>query len=215
MKKFLALTAVLILISTSAFALITGSAHDFQGYTFVNNTQICEPCHVPHGATNATAGPLWNHDDSTNAGTFTLYGTVAPPGSDLDATMGQPAGVSLLCLGCHDGSVNLDAFGGTAVGADGGVPIVATAFVGNGGNLGTDHPVSFTYNTALTVLDPELNDPSDVAFPTALTLFGASSDQLECGTCHDVHAGPSTTGNPKLLNRPLAASAICLDCHAK
>ena len=70
MKKFFALTALLVLLaSTSAFAVISGSSHDFSGSGWT--TEICAPCHTPHNAVVGGAGPLWSH--STAAGPWTMY----------------------------------------------------------------------------------------------------------------------------------------------
>ncbi len=93
-NALLAAAAVLgMTFATSASAVITGSAHDFsaEGY---GSTQICIFCHAPHN--NAGGTPLWNH--APTAATFTLYSS-----STLNSTQAQPAGVSKLCLSCHDG----------------------------------------------------------------------------------------------------------------
>lgn len=215
MKKFFVLTAVLVLMtSNSAFAAIALSAHDFSALDFVSDTQICQPCHVPHNA-DATAGPLWNHDPSAVAVWTPYDGT--QPGSNLDSAPGAPTGVSLLCLGCHDNSTAVDAFGGAVVGVDGGIISVnfPNATVGVGGILNTDHPVSFLYDTALATADGQLVNPVDVdgsGLGGNLILFGGN---MECGSCHDVHNGPVAALNASLLLEPLANSAICTSCHVK
>ena len=56
MKKVIVLTIALVLMSTSAFAVISGSMHDFvngPGVTF--GTDICAPCHTPHNAVGSQA----------------------------------------------------------------------------------------------------------------------------------------------------------------
>lgn len=211
MRKCLILLMVLTICagaSTVSFAQITGSAHDFSGETW-SGGQICLPCHTPHNADNTvTDSPLWNHEVTATA-TYTLY---SGPGT-LDATdLGQPDGVSLLCLSCHDGTVAVDSFGGAT----------GTTFIGGSANFGTDlsddHPISFTYDSTLATTDGELVDPSadgdtdsDTVGMTApyLPLF---SSQLECASCHDVHNG---SGEANLLIKSNTASALCLTCHAK
>jgi hypothetical protein len=67
--------------------------------------EVCVFCHTPHGAnTNAPgATPLWNRTVPANSG-YTIYGS---PNFD-GANSGQPQGVSLACLSCHDGTIALD-----------------------------------------------------------------------------------------------------------
>ena len=200
-----AVSAVAIAVLPIAGAGITGSAHDFSSDSW-SGGEICAPCHTPHNAdisADAAGAPLWNHEVTST--TFTLYSS-----GTLDASVGQPAGASKLCLSCHDGSVALDSFGGAT----------GTTNISGSADLGTDlnahHPISFTYNTALATADGELEDPS-----TANSGLGSTIDadllfsgSLECASCHDVHDTVST-GNENLLVIDNAGSALCLTCHQK
>ncbi len=195
----LALVALLGGVST---AEITGSEHDFSGSGW-SGGEICKPCHTPHHADTTVAGaPLWNHEVST--ATYTLYSSLT-----LDATdLGQPDGVSKLCLSCHDGTVAIDSFGG----ASGSTMITGDALIGT--DLSDDHPISFTYDDALATTDPGLHPPS-----TTTTSLGGTiqddllfADKLECSSCHDVH---NSHNNEKLLNIANSSSALCLTCHNK
>lgn len=201
----LAAGALLMLVAASAAtAQITGSAHDFSGATSWNTTgEICVVCHAPHnGNTSVADAPLWNH--AVTAATYTLYES-----GTLDATVGQPTGASKLCLSCHDGTVAVDNFGGET----GGTNFVDAAFqVGTA--LGDDHPISFTYNTALATADGDLADPS-----TALSTLGGTiaadmliNDVMHCSSCHDVH---NQYGEAHLLKLDNGGSALCLTCHTK
>lgn len=202
MKKLLILVCALAL-TFNAFAVITGSAHDFQASAWNTTGEICIVCHTPHGAdTTITDAPLWNHENTT--ATFTLYSS-----SSLDATLGQPSGISLLCLSCHDGTVALENFGGTTTGTN----FIAAAYE-VGPDLSGDHPISFTYNAALATTDGGLFDPT-----TALSGLGSTitndllfSNQMECSSCHDVH---NEYNQASLLVKSNAASALCLTCHDK
>jgi predicted CXXCH cytochrome family protein len=207
MKKALGLAAVMLFVgATSAMAQPAGkrdienTAHDFSGRGWNSTGEICVVCHTPHFALAATDGPLWNHEST--AATYTIYSS-----STLDATVAQPGTESKTCLSCHDGTVALDAFGGQAgsnnIGAQWDVGI----------DLSDDHPVGFTYNTALATADGELADPSLKASGLgddiqADMLF---SDKLECASCHDVHGAG---GNEMLLLVANTASALCLTCHS-
>ncbi len=183
---------------------IVGSEHDFSDEGFAQG-QICLPCHTPHNAdTTVPDAPLWNHQVTQQV--FSVYSSLSLDASDV----GQPSGVSKLCLSCHDGSVAIDSFGGQT----GTIFMTGDEAVGAGGNLSDDHPISFTYDTALANLDGELFDP--VSTPSGLgstidadMLFGA---KLECASCHDVH---NADGHEHLLVKSNAGSALCLTCHDK
>lgn len=201
---------------------IVGSAHDFSGRGW-SGGQICVACHTPHGGNTTVAdAPLWNHTVTTH--TYTLYksGTLnADP-------LAQPSGVSKLCLSCHDGTVAIDSFGGgagTAGTMSGSKAVGADAQ----GSLANDHPIGFTYDTALASLDGALFDPatksvtvgaggtkSKTGTVASMMLFNG---KLECASCHDVHnnftaADGAGVGAP-LLRVAKSGSTICLTCHNK
>ena len=208
MKLFI--TAIFaIAITTMSFGqTIVGSAHDFSGTWATNpntaQTEVCIACHTPHNADLTVAdAPLWNHEVTVAA--YTLYDS---PTFDGVTTIGQPSGTSKLCLSCHDGTVNLQAFGGAA----GTTPLGAVA-----SNLGTDlsshHPISFNYDAAQLL---------DAGIFVSTTTSGLGSDiatdllfgtHMECASCHDVHN--QGVGSFYLLNKDNAASALCLTCHDK
>lgn len=197
MKRFRILVVLFVLISSTTLLAqtIAGSAHDFSSETW-SGGKICVVCHTPHNAdATVSDAPLWNHDVTSS--TFTLYST-----GTLDATLGQPASSSKLCLSCHDGTVALDSFGGNT----GSSTISGTTELGT--DLSNDHPVSFTYNTALATSDGELEDPATNSTVSGLLFSG----NLECASCHDVH---NATGFGKFLRINNAGSALCLTCHVK
>jgi len=186
------------------WAVITGSEHDFSNASWNSSGETCVVCHAPHGGTPLSDAPLWNHSLTTQ--NFTLY--TSPT---LDATdVAQPTGASRLCLSCHDGTIALDSFGGSSSG---------THFVGNpiatGGNLNSEHPISFTYDDALATTDGELFVPSTTASGLGGTIAGdlLFNNKVECASCHDVHNALGTGGN--LLVKSNAGSGLCLTCHAK
>ena len=207
MRKFLAL-CLGVLFASSLFAVITGSAHDFSGDLW-SGGEICAPCHTPHNAITPQLIPLWNH--ASAAGPWQEY--VDTGTGTLDATVGQPAGVSRACLSCHDGSVAVDSFGGTV-----GTVLIGTinAAADFGTDLRNDHPISFTYNTALATTDGELHNPAVQNSGLGGTIQNDMlfSDSLECASCHDVHNTAAVAGTP-LLRITNAASALCLTCHNK
>jgi len=195
-------------MSGSAWAVITGSAHDFSGATWNSTGRICVVCHTPHNAPSALV-PLWNHD-TTATTAFTLYSS-----STLDAVPGQPEGVSKACLSCHDGTVALNSFGGNenAAGvAYSGSDVKVTGDHDLGTNLSNDHPISFTYDAALATTDGGLATPVSTKAVDAAGEVPLFSSKVECSSCHDVH---DAAGNADLLVIANTGSALCLTCHNK
>lgn len=201
--KLVAITMVMALSGIAAAQTIVGSAHDFATKSWNTTGEICIVCHTPHNADNTISdAPLWNHESTTTS--FGLYSSPT-----LDATTGQPAGASLLCLSCHDGSVALDNFGGTTSGTN---FITGATLIGT--DLGDDHPVSFTYDAALSSADGGLANPTTTNSGLGGTIDAdlLFASQVQCASCHDVHNG---SGNAKLLRISNAGSALCLTCHNK
>ena len=199
---------------------IVNSPHDFSGQGW-SGGEICIVCHTPHNAnTTVTDAPLWNHAVTTT--NFTMY--TSPT---LDATQaGQPDGVSMLCLSCHDGTVAVDSFGGNT----GTNFVTGNAAVGAGGNLDDDHPISILYNAALATTDPGLFNPEttnvtigDTAGPNprqrtgTITNVMLFANTVQCSSCHDVHNTYTVAGSngDPLLKVSRAGSALCLTCHNK
>jgi predicted CXXCH cytochrome family protein len=203
--KFLFTFLLITTFATVGFGQITGTAHDFSASAW-SGGQICVACHTPHNAMAITNAPLWNHLVTTQ--TFTPYSSTGT----LNATVGQPSGVSKLCLSCHDGTTKIDAIGGAAG---------TTAMGAVAGNFGTDlsndHPISFVYNSALVTADGGLKAVTSTSGLGGTIegdmLFGATSGSktVECSSCHDVH----NAGFANLLRKSNAGSALCLTCHSK
>jgi predicted CXXCH cytochrome family protein len=194
-----------LLLGRSTSATIVGSAHDFSAID--PDQEICIFCHVTHGAdTTVTDAPLWNHDVTNE--TYVLYNSPS-----LDASVGQPDGVSRLCLSCHDGTVAVDAYGDNPGSIFMGLPLAVGA-----DELNNDHPVSFTYDDALATLDGELFPPSSSPSGLGSTIEDdmLNGGQLECSSCHDVHNGPAAAAvNDHLLIVTQVQSQLCLTCHNK
>lgn len=205
-RKIAALAAIAVLIALPTVALgdITGTAHDFSASGWNTTGEICVVCHTPHDADISVASaPLWNHQVTSSS--YTLYSS-----DTLTATVGQPDGVSKLCLSCHDGSVALDSFAGAS-----GSTFMTTSDAGYvGTDLSDDHPISFVYDDALASADGGLFPPTTTSSGLVGTidedlLFG---NKLQCGSCHDPHG---VTGVAKFLVKSNAGSALCLTCHDK
>jgi predicted CXXCH cytochrome family protein len=192
-----------------ALAGLVGSAHDFSGQSW-SGGEACVVCHTPHDGETSLEAPLWDHQ-ITAVTDYTVYDSPT-----LNATVGQPGETSLLCLSCHDGTLAVDAFAG-----DPGTTPMATDAAGYvGQDLSDDHPIGFTYDSALSTADPGLHDPSATNAGVTLRpgnidvalLYGVGDDQMECASCHDAH---DAEGIPSFLRKSNAGSDLCLTCHNK
>lgn len=215
-----------------ALAAVAGSAHDLSitgtgpsGFKSSDQTEICIFCHTPHSAIKNDNIPLWNKTLSA----ATTYGSYTSPtfqggangltGGPWDATT---AGVSNLCLSCHDGTMALNSLANpsnmrpTSTFPAGKDKITGTALLGSGATaLTNDHPVNFTYDTALATADGSLTAPVGNTVTRAgygtVQLYG---NKVQCASCHDPHTSADPTGKA-FLRVEMVASKLCLVCHTK
>ena len=207
--KLIFATALALMVAQVSYGqgTITGSPHNFTAATW-NSGQLCKPCHTPHNAMDPAFKPLWNHTVSAQA--FVIYASGI--GTTMDATVGAPDGSSLMCLGCHDGTTALNAFGGAPAGA----PVLMPGGPNNLGlNLTNDHPVSFVYNDVLASADGTLWAPTTTASGLGGTITAKmldASSKVQCASCHNPHG---VAGITKFLRKTNAGSALCMTCHNK
>lgn len=208
--SILGLIIMSCIVTKTASAVITGSKHDFSTISWNKTGEICIVCHTPHNASTTSPAPLWNHTQSTAS--YTLYSSTT-----LKAVMGQPNAASKACLSCHDGTVALNSFGSNGTTTD-------TFLTGShdlGTDLSNDHPISFTYDTALSTSDVGVYDPSVQPVPgfgtkTIAQAMLIGGKTLECSSCHDVHRDKgASAGVDDLLLVDNTGSALCLTCHKK
>ncbi len=210
--------------------------------------RVCIWCHAPHhsmvSADAAGIGylPLWNHAVTNQ--TYTLYESnfgEGPAASGLSGVgvagnanqfadrhllnaktsgnLGQPGGVSRLCLSCHDGSVAVNEYGRAPQRdysrSGGGAKINAQFKIGgNPYGLLNHHPIGFNY-LSVALVDDEIANPATpigVGMTTIGTLLYKGT-QMECVTCHDVHNTKNT--GETFLWKSDRQSAFCLTCHLK
>jgi predicted CXXCH cytochrome family protein len=129
--------------------------------------------------------------------TFDGAGTISDVGGSEEVTN--------LCLSCHDGTVAPTSMynvpnNGTVTAM---APITGDANVGT--DLSNDHPVNFTYDTALALSDGGLKDPSTLS---NTPLFNGT---IQCASCHDAH--DDTNGAFLVMSNN--NSSLCLECHVK
>ncbi len=167
-----------------------------------DGTPICVFCHTPPNS-KSTVLPLWSRHAS-DSGFISSYSEIT-----AQALPGQPSGASLLCLGCHDGTIAVikvmsrperNALTENITTIPEGIVRLKT-------DLSNDHPVSFQYTSALAAQKGELIDPATLPEHINLDSWG----QIQCGTCHSPHDNT----NNKFLVVDNTASALCRICHAK
>ena len=138
-------------------------------------SEVCIFCHTPHNS--RPVSPLWNRNDPGVV--YTLYNS-----STVQAVPGQPDGVSILCLSCHDGTLALgNVISRTAdIDFTEGVTTMPAGTKNLSTDLSDDHPVSFIYNSALAASDGQLKDPSAISAPVSL-----ENEKVQCTSCHEPH----------------------------
>ena len=217
--------------------------------------EICVYCHTPHGATTSPGTPLWNR--ALNNTTYTPYSSSSLQATDLDVTSAALAAPSKLCLSCHDGTIAIGSVINTpGSGTTGSISLVNTGPAGKmpygrgaanadhgftrnlGTDLRNDHPISFTYNSALASADGELRNPAGSTEPTIIAdrsvgvkpQFPLTGGKVQCTTCHDPHKETQKflRKNRFQQGAPEAVQAnfndwsfddnrdqICLGCHTR
>lgn len=206
---------------------------------------ICQPCHTPHHAwvDDNVSARLWNHEMS--GATYVLYeGDSHAWTGNTDGSQGMDR-VSRLCLGCHDGTVALDAFGMDSSGnrSQGTTKFLASNVNNLGTNFQDDHPVGLDAKaTELTGALPTgshlkpptvsyntTGDPTSgvksVAFPVAnepytttlgvSTITGGSGYYVACRTCHNPHGKGPAPLQPYSKLLNCAPENLCTSCHYK
>ena len=214
----LAALAALVYSPASQSASVVTSKHDLSTPYYQYSNQVCVYCHTPHGASAVISAPLWNRN--VKVVTYQMY--TSPT---IDTTIpGAPVGVSLACLGCHDGATSSSNEHSLLNGPGPGSMPDSTSYPNcqrchpeyyTGGSpvnwLGTDlrndHPISMTYPTAAQ--DPAFFIPPNLQKGWSdVPLYGG---KVECPSCHNVH-DPSKSPFLRIAN---TGSALCYKCHNK
>lgn len=185
LKKSVLVVAVL-LVATNLWAAktmdVSGTRHNLSSTSvgidnyykagLTSEDEVCIFCHTPHGG--ALTGPLWNRNLPTATG-FTHYSSATLSGYMKGLASNRNVNAeSLLCMGCHDGSIaassmmnsiintsnrtdaapdnSMHIVGipwlGITAGAIGDAPNGTGGLTGETKNLSDDHPISFSYYSA-------------------------------------------------------------------
>lgn len=221
-----------------ALAGVAGSKHDLSitgvaagggnnGFISTDQTEICIFCHTPHSALKNDNIPLWNKTLSAvaNYGSYTsptFQGGANGVTGVTNASTGEGASVSNLCLSCHDGTIAFNSLANpsnarpTTTFAAGKDKMTGTALLGSAADaLANDHPVNFTYNAALASTDGSLTSPvGDVVNRAGYGTVQLYGGKVQCASCHDPHTSADPTGKA-FLRVTMDASKLCQVCHVK
>jgi len=205
MKKYsLVLTILTVLLGATAWPAsqdsIVNSPHNLSisgpgPVKSLSESEICVFCHVPH---RAGVTPLWNRQLSQAA--YITYKS-----STAKARPGQPTGASKLCLSCHDGTIAV----GRLLSRPMPEPMGGSERIRGRKNLGTDlsddHPVSMSYNQALSA-----RGASFKALPMQYGFVRTDEiGQVQCTSCHDPHN--NRYGDFLVMDN--REGRLCLTCH--
>jgi len=187
---------VCLFVSMICLARVKDTPHNLNNYpgVAVPHNEVCRPCHTPHNA-QVNVHPIWNHSLSNT--TWTLH-----DGADAGSLLSSS---SRLCLGCHDGSVALDSFGGAT----------GSTFISGRKNLGTDlttsHPVGVSYPTTSGFNQPDANGKIVDVLTPAGQYAGLVDGKVQCVSCHYAHGSRASYG--MFLRVDNTGSALCMTCH--
>lgn len=222
MKKLVAISIVAVIAAAKSWGAggVGGSVHDFTATNSATygswNTRngLCSACHAAHHTDANQLAPLWVH--ATTTASFTPYNGGTPQSSTLNASVGQPDGVSLACLSCHDGTLGVNTLitvAGTNTNSGGAsVPITGEAALGT--DLHTTHPISFVYDAALATADGGLEDPSVYTIGSAKSALSVSTAPVASNGWQGVSLAGKTIQAALLFKDSSGSYKMqCASCH--
>jgi len=175
---------------------IRGGVHDFTDPE-TGFTDACRTCHVPHiQALRPATRP------SSRPATQPAYEIFRIGGQRRVFVPNRytPGPTSLICLGCHDGTVATSVISAAHSMLAG----LRQGFAMPDGFVWRDHPIGVPYKH-----DPREYYPQSFVEARGIRL---PEGRVECISCHDPH---DALGIPGLLVRSNRRSALCLTCHIK
>ncbi|HET9839263.1 MAG TPA: hypothetical protein VFR84_13600 [Candidatus Angelobacter sp.] len=206
---------------------VFGSPHDFKTAGEYNGNvagasySLCNFCHIAHKFGSAPTGPsylLWNHTLSSVA-SYGVYTSDSMASTTTD--LGGQLTVSNLCLSCHDGTVAVNSWYEPQVAANWAPLAQGTFFMAQDHtvrDLSKQHPVNFTYpdpTTAANIGILPATNTSSIDGNGNVPLFAG---KMQCATCHDAHAGPSSGAHLFFRTFPSTSAqtttgSFCVYCH--
>ncbi len=215
------LTASVSFAARAPKSAVFGSAHDFKtAYSGASYT-LCNFCHTAHKFGSAPTGPgylLWNHTLS-NVASYGVYTSDSMRSTPTD--LGGQLVVSNLCLSCHDGTVAINSwYEGQAAANFQPLP-QGTLFMPNDTtvrDLTKQHPVNFVYPDATTAAAIGMQPAASTSSVDGNGNVPLFSGTMQCATCHDPHAGPSSGAHLFFRTFPSTPAqtqtgSSCVYCH--
>jgi predicted CXXCH cytochrome family protein len=159
---------------------------------------VCRVCHIPHIQVVRPVSP-----PTTQPTTQPVLELYRMPGQRRVFVPGEftPGPTSLICLGCHDGTIGTS----TISGAHALLAGVREGFYVAGDYAWRDHPIGIPYPGNRRDFRPE-------SFVIGEGKIKLPEGRVECVSCHDPH---NESGVPKMLVMSNRRSALCLACHIK
>ena len=224
----LVLALCFVLVAQAARApksAVFGSAHDFKTAGEYSpggaSYSLCNFCHIAHKFGSAPTGPgylLWNHTLSSvsNYGVYTSDSMRSTP-TDLGGQMT----VSNLCLSCHDGTVAVNSWYEAVAGTNFQPLPQGTNFMAEDHtvrDVTKQHPINFVYPDATTAAAIGILPAADTSSIDGSGNVPLFSGRMQCATCHDPHAGPSSGAHLFFRTFPSTAAqtttgSFCVYCH--
>lgn len=200
---------------------VYGSAHDFKTQLGGASYTLCNFCHVAHKFGSAPTGPgylLWNHTLS-NVASYGVYTSDSMRSTPTD--LGSQMVVSNLCLSCHDGTVAINSWYEVQAGANFQPLPTGTTFMAADTtvrDLTKQHPVNFVYPDSTTAAAIGIQNAADAFSVDGNGNVPLFAGRMQCATCHDPHAGPSSGAHlffrtfPSTPAQTLTGTS-CVYCH--
>ena len=215
------LTASVSFAARAPKSAVFGSAHDFKTQLGGASYTLCNFCHVAHKFGSAPTGPgylLWNHTLS-NVASYGVYTSDSMSSQPTD--LGGQLVVSNLCLSCHDGTVAVNSWYEGQSGATFQPLPTGTVFVGDDmtvRDLTKQHPVNFTYPDATTAAQIGMQPAASTTSVDGQGNVPMFAGRMQCATCHDPHAGPSSGAHLFFRTFPSTPAqtqpgSSCVYCH--
>lgn len=176
-----------------------------QGGIAGETEEICVFCHIPHSQEKTTA--LWSHK-------LPSVEYKVPTSRSQENSTPQPDGVSLQCLGCHDGTIGLGDLSTRVIAVAGKkVDPAGRLLEDSSGFLGTDlsghHPISVLLDVNLIQEHNQMGKMPIRMPPNSGWLDGQS--KVQCTTCHDPHSNRYPEVAP--FFRKSDFDQLCMQCH--
>lgn len=172
---------------------VVGGPHDFSDPQR-GIEDACRACHVPHVQ---EFRPTTQPADGRIA--YEMY-RIGGQRRIFEPDRYTPGPTSLVCLGCHDGTVATSTIGGAHSMLAG----VREGFAMPDGFVWRDHPIGIPYSQNRREYRPEAHVlKAGIRLPEG---------RIECISCHEPH---NAHGHGKMLSKSNKRSALCLTCHIK